>query len=98
MDVVFSNYKHDFLGKGQNNRDQDFTCDFEGLAKFYKDYRRKMELWETLLPGRVINIRYEDLVNDLPGIARAIVRAANLEWKDEILNFHNKKHAVNTYR
>jgi len=39
---------------------------------------------------------YEDIVNDTPGIAKAIIAAAGLPWNPEVLNFHKKKHAVNT--
>ncbi len=81
MDVVFSNYKHDFLGKDANGDDQDYTCSFSGLSKFYKDFRLKMEYWDRVLPGRITHIRYEDIVNDLPGVARALIELMDLEWK-----------------
>lgn len=97
MDVLFSNYKYDFMGKNHENKDQDFTCEFESLSKFYIDYRRKMDHWDKILPGRITHIRYEDLVDDLPRVARGVIKAAGLEWKDEILSFHDKMHAVNTY-
>ena len=39
---------------------------------------------------------YEDIVNDLPGMAKAIIAATGLPWDPEVLKFHEKKHAVNT--
>ena len=41
-------------------------------------------------------IRYEDLVHDMPGMAKAIINATGLKWHDDVLSFHKKKHAVNT--
>lgn len=44
-----------------------------------------------------MHIRYEEMVHDLEGVAKAVIRAAGLPWHDEILDFHKKKHATNTY-
>lgn len=55
-----------------------------------------MDHWDQVLPGRVITIRYEDMVEDMPGVAKRIIAATGLEWDDEILDFHKKKQAVNT--
>lgn len=52
--------------------------------------------WDKELPGRVTHVRYEDMVNDMPGVARKIIDAASLEWDESVLDFHKKKHAVNT--
>ena len=37
------------------------------------------------------------MVHDLEGVARAVINATGLPWYDEILDFHKKKHATNTY-
>ena len=55
-----------------------------------------MEHWDRELPGRVTHIRYEDLVHDMPGVARKIIDATGLEWDPSVLDFHTKKQAVNT--
>ena len=91
MDTVFSAYKHEFPPGTL-----DYTSDFESLAELYAAYRDIMEHWDEVLPGRVTHIRYEDLVNDMPGMARAIIEATGLQWDDGVLEFHRKKHAVNT--
>ena len=41
-------------------------------------------------------VRYEDLVHDMPGMANAIIAATGLDWHEDVLKFHKKKHAVNT--
>ena len=32
----------------------------------------------------------------MPGMAKAIIEATGLEWHEDVLEFHKKKHAVNT--
>lgn len=36
------------------------------------------------------------MVNDMPGVARSIIEATGLPWDESVLDFHKKKHAVNT--
>jgi hypothetical protein len=91
MDTIFSAYKHEFPPGTL-----DYTSDFPALAELYHAYREIMEHWDTVLPGRVTHVRYEDMVHDMPGMARAIINATGLAWDDTVLDFHKKKHAVNT--
>ncbi len=91
MDSVFSAYKHEFPPGTL-----DYTSDYIGLAELYNTYRDVMEHWDEVLPGRITHIRYEDMVKDFEGTARAIINAAGLPWDDSVLQFHKKKHAVNT--
>ncbi|KAL3805641.1 hypothetical protein HJC23_005885 [Cyclotella cryptica] len=91
MDTIFSAYKHDFPPGGL-----DYTSEFKGLAQLYHSYRDVMEHWDTVLPGRVTHIRYEDMVTDLPNVAPKIIEAAGVPWDPTVLDFHKKKHAVNT--
>jgi len=91
MDTIFSAFKHDFPPGGL-----DYTSEFAGLAQLYDSYRDVMEHWDAVLPGRVTHIRYEDMVTDLPNIAPKIIDAAGVPWDPTVLDFHKKKHAVNT--
>jgi tetratricopeptide (TPR) repeat protein len=91
MDTIFSAYKHEFPPGTL-----DYTSDFEGLTELYVAYRRIMKHWDEVLPGRVTHVRYEDMVYDMPGVARAVIRATGTPWDESVLEFHKKKHAVNT--
>lgn len=91
MDTIFSAFKHEFP-----QGTLDYTSDFPSLAELYHGYRDLMDHWDKELPGRVTHIRYEDMVHDMPGVAKKIIEATGLEWDDSILDFHKKKHAVNT--
>jgi len=91
MDSIFSAFKHDFPPGGL-----DYTSEFAGLAQLYHCYRDVMEHWDKVLPGRVTHIRYEDMVTDFPNVAPKIIEAAGVPWDPTVLDFHKKKHAVNT--
>lgn len=91
MDTIFSAFKHEFPPGTL-----DYTSEFSSLTQLYHSYRDIIEHWDKVLPGRVTHVRYEDMVHDMPGMAKAIIDAAGLPWADEVLAFHKKKHAVNT--
>jgi hypothetical protein len=67
-----------------------------GLAGLYHSYRDVMRHWDEVLPGRVTHVRYEDMVTDLPKFAPRLMKAAGVPWDPTVLDFHKKKHAVNT--
>ena len=91
MDSLFSAYKHEFPPGTL-----DYTSEFKSLAELYVAYRELMDHWDRVLPGRVTHVRYEDMVHDMPSVAQAIIRATGLPWDESVLDFHKKKHAVNT--
>ena len=91
MDTIFSSFKHDFSAGAL-----DHTNDFEALAHTYRNYMDLIDHWDQVLPGRIKHIRYEDMVHDMPGMAKAIIKATGLPWNEDVLEFHKKKQAVNT--
>lgn len=78
-------------------RNVDSFSTMEGVSKMYESFREFMGHYDKVMPGRVMHVRYEELVDDLEGVARAVIDAAGLEWYDDILDFHNKKQTVNTF-
>jgi Flp pilus assembly protein TadD len=73
------------------------TFDLAELGRYYRRYQRMMDHWRRVLPaGRIMDVRYEDLVTDLEGQARRIVAYCGLEWDDRCLAFHNTDRAVHT--
>ena len=73
------------------------TYDLAELGRYYRQYRRVMDHWRRVLPaGRILDIRYEDIVADLEGQARRIVDHCGLEWHDRCLAFHETERPVHT--
>jgi tetratricopeptide (TPR) repeat protein len=75
----------------------DFTCDLGELGRYYRRYERLMEHWRRVLPpGRILDVRYEDVVTDLEGQAQRIISHCGLPWDDRCLSFHETDRPVRT--
>ena len=48
-------------------RGQPFTYDLAEIGEYYLEYEKMMAHWHAVLPGRVLDVRYEDVVADQPG-------------------------------
>jgi hypothetical protein len=90
MDCLFSNYMQHF---GQN---QPFSSDFGNLASVYNQFDLMAKHWVALLPDRVREVNYEDVVADPEGQMRSILDFVGLEWSDDILDHTASTHQVNT--
>jgi hypothetical protein len=76
---------------------QPFAYDLAELGRYYRGYEAVMEHWHKVLPpGAMIDVQYEDLVDDLEGAARRILRHCDLDWEDACRDFHDTKRAVRT--
>jgi tetratricopeptide (TPR) repeat protein len=91
VDTCFSCFALLFAGN------QPYTYDLGELGRYYGAYAALMEHWENVLPqGAMIDVRYEDVVDDLEGNARRIIAHCGLEWEDRCLAFHQTRRPVLT--
>jgi tetratricopeptide (TPR) repeat protein len=73
------------------------TYDLGELGRYYKRYERLMTHWRQVLPqGRILDLRYEDVVGDLEGQARRVLAYCGLEWDERCLSFHQTDRPVRT--
>jgi tetratricopeptide (TPR) repeat protein len=77
-------------------RGQPFTYDQFELAEFYAEYQRIMDHWHTVLPGKVLDVQYESVVDDLETEVRRILEFCELPWNDACLRFYENDRAVKT--
>ncbi len=90
-DVCFSCYSKLFAG------DQAFAYDLGELATYHRAHERLMDHWrETLPDGRMIEVAYEDVVDDLEGQARRMLDHVGLDWDPACLTFHETQRVVRT--
>ena len=59
-------------------RGQPFTYDLAELGEYYLEYEKMMAHWHAALPGRVLDVQYEDVVADQPGQARRLLEYCGL--------------------
>lgn len=75
---------------------QNFTYDLEDLGHYYNDYQRLMQHWHQQFPGRIIDVQYESVVDDLETHVHRLLDFCGLEFEEACLNFHQTKRAVKT--
>jgi hypothetical protein len=74
-----------------------FTNDLVDIGAYYNAYTSLMQHWRSVLPGgRILDVRYEDMVGDLETQARRIVAHCGLPWDDGCIEFQGVNRAVNT--
>jgi tetratricopeptide (TPR) repeat protein len=71
--------------------------DLGQIGRAYVRYRRVMEHWERVLPGRVIRVEHERLVADPEGqIHWLVTDACKLDWDPACLRFNETAGVVRT--
>jgi hypothetical protein len=90
MACCFSNFSQVFP-KGQDN-----AYRLTDLARLYRDYVELLAHFDSVLPGRVHRIFYEELVAHPEGEVRRLLDYLGVEFEDACLNFFNTKRAVTT--
>jgi hypothetical protein len=56
-------------------------------------YCEEMTVWRTLaprMPGRYLEVRYEDMVADLESVARKVLDFLGMPWDPAVLRFHEQ--------
>ena len=73
-----------------------YAHNLSDLGGFYKLYRDLMAHWHRVLPGRIYDLRYEDLVTDSKTGIRRLLAACNLPFHEDCLAFHRTERSVKT--
>jgi len=75
---------------------QRFAYDLEDLGHYYLQYQRLMDHWHDVLPGKILDLQYEELVGDFEAQLRRLLDYCGLPWDDACLRFHENRRAVRT--
>jgi hypothetical protein len=73
-----------------------WACDLRHIGERIREYLRLMEHWRGVLPGRIFEIDYEEVVADVESAARRLVAWCGLEWDPACLAFHATRRVVRT--
>jgi tetratricopeptide (TPR) repeat protein len=73
-----------------------FSYDFDDLARYYIAYVQLMEHWRAVAPNALLDVSYEQLVDDQEKVSREIVDYCGLDWEPACLDFHKNVSAVAT--
>ena len=90
MACCFGNLKQLFA------QGQEFTYSVEDIARYYRTYLELMRHWDAVLPGRVLRVHHEDVVDDLPGSVRRILDFCELDFEPACVEFHKTSRSIRT--
>jgi tetratricopeptide (TPR) repeat protein len=76
---------------------QPFAYDLAELGRYYRGYESVMDHWRTVLPqGVMMDVQYEELVDDIECVSRAVLQHCSLQWEDACRSFHDTRRTVRT--
>ena len=90
MACCFSGFKQLF-GEGQ-----EFSYGLEDIGNYYRQYISLMDHWDKVLPGFVLRVQHEDVVEDLETQVRRILDFCGLPFEQACLDFHKTERSVRT--
>ena len=86
----FSGFKQLF-GEGQ-----EFTYGLNEIGRYYQAYEKLMAHWDKVLPGQILRVQHEDVLDDLEGQVRRILDYCGLAFDERCLSFYNTKRVIKT--
>jgi tetratricopeptide (TPR) repeat protein len=90
MACCFSNLKQLFANG------QEFTYSIPDIARYYRTYLELMRHWDEVLPGKVLRVWHEDVVDDLEGNVRRILDFCGLDFEPACVEFHKTERSIRT--
>jgi len=66
------------------------------LATYYRQYHATMQHWHEVLPGKVLDVHYEETVTDLETQVRRILAHCGLPFEEACVRFHETQRPVKT--
>jgi len=90
MACCFSNFKQLFA------EGQEFTYGLKEVGEYYGQYLRVMDHWDEVLPGFVLKVQHEDVVDDLETQTRRILDFCGLDFEQACLEFYNTDRKIRT--
>jgi tetratricopeptide (TPR) repeat protein len=76
--------------------DAAFTFDLYHLGHYYRHYCQYMDYLETVMPGRILRVSYETLVDDTEAQIRRMLDYCGLPFEEQCLRFWETDRAVLT--
>jgi hypothetical protein len=73
-----------------------FSFALADLGRFHRDLERLADHWHAVVPNRLLDVVYEELVEDPERIAREMVDFCGLEWDERCLAIENRERPIMT--
>lgn len=89
--TCWSNYRHNFAGKGLG-----YAYDLNDCVAYYKLYEDLMQTWELVYDQQIYSLEYEKLIADQESETRLLIQNLGIGWEDACLNPHENTRSVRT--
>ena len=90
MACCFSNFKQLYASG------QEFSYGLEAVAHYYRTYVELMTHWQAVLPGSLLRVHYEDVVEDLERNVRRMLEFCGLDYEPACLEYHETRRSINS--
>jgi hypothetical protein len=90
MACCFSNFKQLFASG------QEFTYSLDDIGGYYRAYLELMAHWERVLPGKILCVQHEELVDDVEGNVARMLEFLDLPFEPGCLEFYKTERSVRT--
>jgi tetratricopeptide (TPR) repeat protein len=75
---------------------QEFSYGLREIGSYYRAYVELMDHWDSVLPGFVLRVQHEEVVEDLEGQVRRMLEFCGLSFEQACLDFHRTERSVRT--
>lgn len=89
-DTCLSIFFGDFAGN------HPYSYDLNNLGLYHREYQRLMAHWHQVLPGRILDVPYEGVVENQEDWSRRMLSFCGLQWESACLEFHKTQRNVRT--
>ncbi len=90
MSCCFSGFKQLF-GQGQG-----FSYGLTEIGNYYREYVELMDHWDRVLPGFVLLVQHEDVIDDLETQVHRLLDFCDLPFEESCLEFYKTERSVRT--
>ena len=90
LSCCFSIYKQLFA------EGQEFSYSLEDVGRYYRDYLELMGHWQAVLPGEILTVQHEDVVDDLETQVRRMLDFCGLPFEEACLRYYETERDVRT--
>ena len=90
MSCCFSGFKQLF-GQGQ-----EFSYGLETIGNYYREYVELMDHWNAVLPGEVLLVQHEEVVDDLETQVRRMLEFCELPFEQSCVEYYKTDRSVRT--
>ena len=90
LDCCFSMFKQLFA------QGQEFSYGLKEAGSYYNSYVKLMNHWDKVLPGKVLRVNNEDVIDDLEGQVKRILNFIEIPFEESCVSFYKTERSVRT--